>query len=822
MAIERTLISRAQPYILSGLLESIVKKETSKGCCSKIKDKSIILEPPYVSPTEWMSNSEINYNDLQIETCISKGLSQSFLCWIQPDYTLDWIKGERFLKHLAKAKDRICFEIIGNSERIAFKFNTTDADADLIRIAFQGEFPNCAITLNEDKNNFDNNIIFYDFHPYPPYHHLFTTSREIVESPFHSFLQALNNIDSGSKGFFQIQFEPVRNNWHQNIEKLNDLEYFSKSINNSNSYSRFSQQPPSGDLRNMSRDLETKAHTDKPFYSVAIRSGIITNENNFDIAGLTSFMNLFQHGGKQLNYLTNDDYNKILSKNEIKCIFENHLTYRSGFLLNSNELSGLVHIPSMEEFYENKFPINFLESSKLVNQMEIIADGSKIGYSKYVGKRVPVRIPSQIRKTCTHIIGRSGSGKSTALENLILQDIERGEGLAIIDPHGDTIKRILKLIPKEKVESTIYIDFGDNEFIPIWNPIKRIPGQSIGRTSDDLVSSFKSIIKSNAWGDRLEHLLRNGFSGLLHLDDSTLYDLLILFEHSSKQSREKRILTEKINSIVENAALKRFWDKDFGNYKRDDFTPPHHKLSKLLNSDESVSLMLSQPYSYIDFQDIVSSNKIVLFDLSNIGPDTRKILGSYLISTLHNFTISKNNIEAEDRISFNIYCDEAHKFTPDTLEDMITDARKFGVNLTFAHQYLNQFNNSQRDALLSSGSTVIFNVDLMDARLLVNNLRGKVEVKDIAQLEIGEAIARIGTEIVKVETELPRIISLENHQNEIIKSSREKFYRPISEVKRLVNERLNMFGIEMNLVPTIPEIEFVETKEPNFSYKVFE
>ena len=198
------------------------------------------------------------------------------------------------------------------------------------------------------------------------------------------------------------------------------------------------------------------------------------------------------------------------------------------------------------------------------------------------------------------------------MENMILQDIEENHGVAVIDPHGDTINRLLKLIPQEKIKSTIYIDFGDSDWIPIWNPLKRVPGQSIGRTADDLVSSFKSIIKSNAWGDRLEHLLRNGFNGLLHLDDSTFYDLLIVFEQSKNLSREKRILTNLIKDAIDNPVAKRFWDKDFSSYRRDDFTPPHHKLSKLLNSDESVSLMLTQPDNYLDFKNIMDSGKILL------------------------------------------------------------------------------------------------------------------------------------------------------------------------------------------------------------------
>ena len=152
---------------------------------------------------------------------------------------------------------------------------------------------------------------------------------------------------------------------------------------------------------------------------------------------------------------------------------------------------------------------------------------------------------------------------------------------------------------------------------------------------------------------------------------------------------------------------------------------------------------------------------------------------------------------------------------------MITDVRKFGINLTLAHQYLNQFNFHQRDALLSTGTTIIFNVDLVDARLLANNLQGKVEAKDIAVLKTGEAIARIGTEIIKIETSLPRSIPEENFKDEIIRNSHENYYKPIKEVKRIVDQRLKRYGIETHFKRNNPRIEITKYNNQKFEYDEF-
>ena len=298
---------------------------------------------------------------------------------------------------------------------------------------------------------------------------------------------------------------------------------------------------------------------------------------------------------------------------------------------------------------------------------------------------------------------------------------------------------------------SVYLDFGDPDWIPLWNPVRRVPQQNIGRTADDLVASIKSIVKSNAWGDRLEHLLRNGFYALLHLENANFLDLLTLFEQSKNKDNEKRrTLKKRILGAVENEVAKMFWERHYEGYRREDFAPPLHKLSKLLTSDETVSLMLTQSENRLDFNEIMESQKILLLDLSNLGMDSRGILGCFLLAFLYNTCLFRNKIDPAKRKEFSIYCDEAHKLTTDTLEDMIVESRKFGVNLTLAHQFLKQFKPSQRDALSSMGSTIIFNIDVIDARHLAKDLQNKVAPEVLSTLKTGEAIARIHTDIIKI------------------------------------------------------------------------
>ncbi len=194
--------------------------------------------------------------------------------------------------------------------------------------------------------------------------------------------------------------------------------------------------------------------------------------------------------------------------------------------------------------------------------------------------------------------------------------------------------------------------------------------------------------------------------------------------------------------------------------------------------------MLTQPDNLINFKEIMDSGKTILLDLSNLGPETKGIIGTYLLSFLYSNLLHRSNTESEQRIPFSIYCDEAHKLTTDTLEDIIAESRKFGVSLVLAHQYLSQFTKSQQDALMSMGSTMIFNVDLSDARFLVKDLRGKIDASEIAELERGSAIARLGTKILKIKTPKPLKIQKKIFYNEIIQNSRKLYCISVKELEK--------------------------------------
>jgi len=199
--------------------------------------------------------------------------------------------------------------------------------------------------------------------------------------------------------------------------------------------------------------------------------------------------------------------------------------------------------------------------------------------------------------------------------------------------------------------------------------------------------------------------------------------------------------------------------------------------------------MLSQPESLIDFRRIMDEGMILLVNLSTIGPEVREILGCYMLSLLHLAALGRSDTSIEKRKQFHIHADEAHRFLTEALEDLIAETRKFGVSLTLAHHYFSQFGTKKVDALSSVGTTIIMNVDTKDARYLTKDLQKLVQYKDLITLKKGEAIARIGTDIVRLKKHGPLQIPKRHFKDAIIEHSRKLYYKPARVVRDLIRQR---------------------------------
>jgi hypothetical protein len=724
----------------------------------------------------------------------------------------DWIRSERLIKQLRDLQHRAWLEICGNAAQLDVTWSCQAVDWPLLETAFCAELPHCALgpphktLLRGRPPEVWRNCRVRDYFPPPPYSHLLTGPDELRHSTFEALLVALERLLPPALGIYQLVFQPVcpDHDWHANVELLVDLEFRLKLLLQAQSIYRHPQQAPSGDLRQMAWQVETKAHNDKPFYCAALRLVLIDEESvSADTMNpLAACTSLLQHGGRPLQFLTKRDYD-FLPPEQLRGMILGGLTYRPGFLVNSRELAALVHVPPGRTLERHERRIELLDP--FVLPADALTTGTYVGEYRRAGRTRPVNLSTELRRHHTHIIGRPGWGKSVLLwRGMIPSDIRAGAGLAVLDPHGDLAEDLLRRMPVDVIDRVIYMDPGDPDWIPLWNPMQLRPGQEPTRVAGEIVRAFKSFV--TGWGDRVEYLLKHGISALLHQPGSTLLDVALLLREKCEES--KRMARELAQQVPTRLA-RSFWEHDFARYGRDATGPAQHKLGKLLLGG-TVAQMLSQPASAFTFREIMDEGRILIVNLARLDRETRESLGSMILALLHMAALSRSAQPAAQRRPFHIYCDEAPLFITDALEDMLCQDRKFGVSLTLAHQHLRQLARSELGAVEMVASTLIFRVGQKDARQLSDLLRGEIEPEVLMRLPQFQAILRTEDHIARVHTPRPDGHPDTTIRDRIVQQSRQRYCAPAAELAARLMGQADRSAAPVSFHADVPEFTYDE------------
>ncbi|MEJ6789513.1 type IV secretion system DNA-binding domain-containing protein [Brevundimonas sp. BR2-1] len=345
---------------------------------------------------------------------------------------------------------------------------------------------------------------------------------------------------------------------------------------------------------------------------------------------------------------------------------------------------------------------------------------SFFGVSNFHGSTKRVGIAQADRLSHLYIIGKTGVGKSTLLEILLRQDIVAGRGFALIDPHGDLAERVWKWTPHALRDRITYLD-APNPTQPFgYNPLRRVRPERIPLAAAGILETFRKQWPQ-AWGVRMEHVLRNALYALLERDDATLPDILRLF--SDKKFRKA------VARKIENPVVKEFWTAEFENYparlRAEAVAPIQNKLGALL-ADPTLFRILAAPVMEVRLRALMDESRGLIVNLSKgeLGEDACMILGGLLVTTLGLAAFSRANIAPAERRPFFIYADEFQNFTTLSLVNMMSELRKYGAGLTLAHQHLGQLDPDLRSAVFgNAGSLVVFRTGAEDARSLVREFQ---------------------------------------------------------------------------------------------------
>jgi hypothetical protein len=365
---------------------------------------------------------------------------------------------------------------------------------------------------------------------------------------------------------------------------------------------------------------------------------------------------------------------------------------------------------------------------------------SFFAHTNFRNKALPVGIKQADRLSHMYVIGKTGTGKSTLLETLVMQDIAHGRGMMLIDPHGDLAERVVQAIPAHRREDVIYFNVPDPTQPFGYNPLKHVRDDKIALAASGLLEAFKKMWP-DAWGVRMEHVLRNALFTLLEQPDATLADVLRLLDDKAYRSAAV--------ARIRNEQVRQFWITEYDHYpprlRAEATAPIQNKIGAFL-ADPLLRRILTTPERPLQFRRIMDEGKILIVNLARgqLGEDTSALLGALLVTTAGLAAFSRSEVKATERRPFFVYLDEFQSFTTRSLATMTAELRKYGIGVVASHQYLTQVEPQVIDAVRGNAGTIIcFRLGPPDAMAMAGEFEPKFQATDLVNLPNHEIYLRL-------------------------------------------------------------------------------
>lgn len=399
-----------------------------------------------------------------------------------------------------------------------------------------------------------------------------------------------------------------------------------------------------------------------------------------------------------------------------------------------------------------------------------------VGQTNFRGHHRPFGIYPDDRRRHVYLIGKTGVGKTTLIQNMLLQDVQSGKGVALVDPHGDVAEGLLDSIPSERINDVIYFNPADVDYPIAFNVLEAIDPRYKYLVASGLVSSLKKIW-ADSWGPRLEYILRNTILALLDYPSSTMLGIMRML--SDKAYRKKVV------DSISDPVVKSFWVNEFANYnerfRSEAISPIQNKVGQFLSS-AIVRNVVAQPKSSFDMKDVMDNGKILIINVSKgrIGEDNSALLGAMLITKIQLAAMDRASVPEEERRDFYLYVDEFQNFATESFATILSEARKYRLNLTIAHQYITQMEEPVRDAVFGNvGTMIAFRVGAFDAEYLEKEFMPEFTETDLVNLDKYNAYIKlmingVTSKPFSMQT-IPPTAKLYGLSEKVVKVSRERY-----------------------------------------------
>jgi hypothetical protein len=472
---------------------------------------------------------------------------------------------------------------------------------------------------------------------------------------------------------------------------------------------------------------------------------------------------------------------------------ESALATRSGaaaprnFILGSSELASLWHPPGLALSMIKNISWGASLTGEAPENLPVATENEEekkhinfFARTEFKNKPATFGIKKEDRRKHLYIVGKTGTGKSTMIANMAINDMKNGEGVAVIDPHGDLCDILMDYVPAHRINDVAYLDPSDSSHPFHLNPLEVKNPAFRDLVASGIVSIFYKLY-AHSWGPRLEYILRNTILTLLHVPGSTLLQVPEILTNEKYR--------EKVVSSLGDQVLKNFWINEFGKMspqmRSEAVSPILNKVGQFLSS-QTIRNIVGSPTSTVDLETMMNEGKIVLVNLSQgkLGEDSSALLGAMIITKVQLAAMNRVYVAEGERRDFYLYVDEFQNFATITFIKILSEARKYRLNLTLANQYIGQIEEDVQKAIFgNAGSLASFGVGASDARLLAREFGLKYKEEELVALGNYQIILKLSidnhTSLPFSATTLPLPRSKNQNRDKVMRSSRERYTKEV-------------------------------------------
>jgi len=747
-----TRVKKSMTALGAGLLEVAAEAEGAKGCSQILCVDPVCLEPPFAV----FDGQRILSGDTSVssrDACPTHLRMATWTVFTAPEdvLTIGWM--EDLNLSLCALEGPFAFELFGGEGRVSVRIAVPERQVPGVHTAVNGLFP--SVRLKRETTPFPRKAVAHveEQAPVSPYHRSLTLLGKEGSSPLSTAAVAIGRLESGERGLFQVLLQPAGqdHDWHYNVENLVEAEQRagrSSSLGGlSSDFSYDSVLPP-----RMEPSAPQKVQVDVGFMATVVRYAFWGSSGaslESYLQGMRVAMSMVRFGNRPWRRIPHEVFTGNLGPKEVDRMIKRRLSHRCGLMLTTREVATLVHFPNAR----NLEMLPFIEQRKGLEWLPRGGDDHgpegkvKMGRNDYAGQSRDVELSMPQRLLHMHMVGGTGSGKSNLMENMVLQDTGSGTGLCLVDPHGDLVLSVLSRMPEERMADLVYISFGEKGFVPRFNPFRT--GHDPGKVADDMTHAF--LAAAGVRGARMEHNFRMSSFTICELK-GTFDDLSELLTRDSAAAEDLRV--RAIQKIC-NRQVRRFLEDELPKYRGPELESVRNKLSRLL-TDRQLEATFTQKDNDLHPREWMDQGKVVLVNLSSgiIGTDHARFVGGLIVSLIHRAALSRGDTNEGARRPFVVYLDECQRLQTAPLEEMLSEARKYGLALTLAHQEGGQLGTALSEAIGNCASRVVFRTTEGDASIRRKTLLNRVEERDLLALGVGEAFVVNGDRVASLTTEL--------------------------------------------------------------------